>query len=149
MIRKGIAVCVILLTIGVAFTSSINANVSKSSLEPVTDIDVIEDDATPIALVLQLINKLRNHKDIENVETEEEVLQFIEGDAELNSIYEELFVEDCGCDDSTPFEWPFPIICVLLLPFLFIGLSWWAMGGVEFFLVMVGRIGHVFNCWWA
>ena len=35
MLRKGLAVAVILLFMGVAFTSSINANVSKSSLESV------------------------------------------------------------------------------------------------------------------
>ena len=44
MLRKGLAVAVILLFIGVAFTSSINANVSKSSVEPIADVDVKEED---------------------------------------------------------------------------------------------------------
>jgi hypothetical protein len=46
MFKKGLAVAVILLFIGVAFTSSINANVSKSSLESVLDMDIIEEDDT-------------------------------------------------------------------------------------------------------
>jgi len=45
MLKKGLAVAVILLFIGVAFSIPTNANVSKSSLEPVLDIDVIEEDA--------------------------------------------------------------------------------------------------------
>ena len=39
MFRKGLAVAVILLFIGVAFAIPINANVSKSSLDPVPDLD--------------------------------------------------------------------------------------------------------------
>ena len=39
MFRKGLAVAVILLFIGVAFAIPINANVSKPSLEPVPDLD--------------------------------------------------------------------------------------------------------------
>jgi hypothetical protein len=35
--RKGLTVAIILLFIGITFTSSINANVSKSSLETVAD----------------------------------------------------------------------------------------------------------------
>jgi len=44
MIKKSLAVCVILLFIGVAFTSSINANVSKPSVEPIADVDTKEED---------------------------------------------------------------------------------------------------------
>ena len=143
----GSIIAVVILTL-VSFSSVVGYSSVKSN--PSNTIITDEYDSyTPIQLVFQLITKLRNHKDIQNVETEEEVLQIIEGDGELNNFYEQLSAYDCGCDDSTPFEWPFPIICVLLLPFLFIGLSWWAMGGVEFFLVMVGRIGNAFNCWWA
>jgi len=39
MLRKGLAVAVILLFIGVAFAPSINADVSKSSVGPVPDLD--------------------------------------------------------------------------------------------------------------
>ena len=131
-----------------SFSPSITANVSKP------DIDVVEEDVapTPIVLVLQLISKLRNHKDIENVETEDEILQIIEGDEELNSIVEQLSDEDCGCGEDNPtWEriWPFPVICLLLLPFLAIGMMAYLMAQVEFILVIMGLIGYTFNCWWA
>jgi len=146
MFRKSLAVAVILLFIGVAFAIPINANVSKSSLEPVTDI---EEDATPIALVFQLIAKLRNHKDIQNVETEDELLQIIEGDEELNSIYEQLSGDDCGCDeDNSALEWSFPVICILLIPLY--AVSWYAymMGGFYFPLQLMYTIGSALNCMW-
>jgi len=150
MLRKGLAVAVILLFIGVAFTSSINANVSKSSVETIVDVDVKEENATPIVLVLQLITKLRNHKDIESVETEDDVLQIIERDEELNSIYEQLSDEDCNCgEDVSPFEWPFPIICILLLPLWAFGMIAYFMGGPTFWGELAYRIGGIFNCFWA
>jgi len=149
MIKKGLAVAVILLFIGVAFTSSINANVSKSSVEPIADVDVIEENATPIVLALQLITKLRNHKDIQNVETEEDVLQIIEGDEELNSIFEQLSVDDCGCDeDSTTLDWSFPIICTLLVPLLWFSLIAYFMGGITILLEIVGFLDSKLNCFW-
>ena len=77
------------------------------------------DTATPIALVLQLIAKLRNHKDIQNVETENDVLQIIESDEELNSIVEQLSVEDCGCEDEETTEGEYPIIICLILFVIF------------------------------
>ena len=111
MFRKGLAVAVILLFIGVAFAIPINANVSKSSL----DISVEEDATpTPIALVFQLIYKLRNHKDIQNVESEDDVLQIIGSDEELNSIIERLSVEDCGCENEDSIGWKFPVFCTVL-----------------------------------
>ena len=150
MFKKGLAVAVILLFIGVAFTPSINANVSKSSVEPIADVDVKEENATPIVLVLQLIAKLRNYKDIQNVESEEDVLQIIEEDEELNSIYEQLSVEDCGCDDdTTPLEWGFPVICVLLVPWLAFALMLLLMGGYNLLGQIVGTIGLALNCWWT
>lgn len=63
------SITAVTLLILVSIAPSINANVSKSSLEPIADVDVIEENATPIVLVLQLITKLRNHKDIQSVET--------------------------------------------------------------------------------
>ena len=111
MIRKGLAVVVILLFIGLALTPTTYADVDKPELE------VIEEDVTPtpIVLVLQLINKLRNHKEIQNVESEDDVLRIIESDEELNSIYEQLFVEDCGCENEDSIGWKFPVFCTVLL----------------------------------
>ena len=151
MIRKGLAVAVILLFIGVAFAPSINATVSKSSVEPIADVDIKEENATPIQLVLQLLNKLRNHKDIQNVESEDDILQIIEEDKELNIIYEQLSNdgEDCNCgDEISPLRWSFPILWSLLAPLLILSLSVWMMSGVDLPLVIMGMIGGRLNCFW-
>ena len=105
MLRKGLAVAVILLFIGVALTPTTYADVDKPELE------VIEEDATPtpIVLVLQLITKLRNHKEIQN----------IEDDVELNGIIEELKSFDCGCEDEETTEGEYPIIICLILFVIF------------------------------
>ena len=152
MFKKGLAVTVILLFIGVAFTSSINANVSKSSVEPIADVDVKEDVATPIQLVFQLIAKLRNHKDIQNVETEEDVLQIIESDEEIKSIYEQLSGNDCGCEeDISTLEriWTFPFICYVIgVPFFMLGLLLAMTIGDPTIWTLAGIFGYMFNCFW-
>jgi len=128
----------------VSFTPSITADVSKANM------DVVEEDVTPtpIALALQLIAKLGNHKDIESVETEEDVFQIIEGDEELNSIYEQLSGSDCGCeDDTTTLEWGFTVICVLLVPWLPFALMLLLKGGYNLLGQIVGTIGLALNCW--
>ena len=145
MIRKGLAVAVIILFIGVAVAPNINADFDKS------DLELEEEDVTPTPffLAFQLITKLRNYKDIENVETEGDVLRIIEGDEELNSMYEQLSVEDCGCeDDTTSLEWRFPVICMLLFPMFVIGVMVYMMGQVDLLLVIVLVIGMPLNCRW-
>ena len=147
MVIKPLSVICILLFIGVAFAPSITADVDKPEL------DVIEtDNPTPIALIFQLLNKLRNHKDIKNVESEEDLLKIIESDEELNSIYEQLSGNDCGCEDSSPsWEriWPFPVICLSLTPGLIFGLAIFMMSGVEIVFNMVWALGIIFNCFWT
>jgi len=131
MLRKGLVVAVILLFIGVAVAPNINADVNK----PIIDTPIEDVAPTPIVLALQLMTKLRNHKDIQNVETEDDVLQIIESDKELKSIFEQLSDEDCGCEDNPTWEriWPFPFICI------FIGGS---IGEAA------GFFGYMFNCFW-
>jgi len=145
----GSIIAVVLLTL-VSFSSVVGYSNVKSN--PSNTIITDEyDNPTPIQFVLQLIAKLRNHKEIQNAETEDDVLQIIEGDEELNSIYEQLSGNDCDCEDNPTWEriWPFPIICLLLLPFLAIGMMAYLMAQVEFILVIMGLIGYTFNCWWA
>ena len=148
MIKKGLAVAVILLFIGVAFTSSINANVSKSSVELIADVDVKEENATPIVLVLQLMTKLRNHKDIQQVESEDDVLQIIENDEELYSIVEKLTVEDCGCEDDKPNGWSFPVICTLLVPLWILAFGLAVRSGQVTLWYIIVVIGSILNCFW-
>jgi len=156
MLKKGLAVAVILLFIGVAVAPNINADVNK----PIIDTPIEDVAPTPIVLVLQLLTKLRNHKDIQKLEEsidsvenlEDKILQIIESDEELNIIFEQLFVEDCGCEDDIPtWErlWPFPFICnVIGIPlFMFAWLAW-MMQGITWIGEMAGIFGLIFNCHW-
>lgn len=132
----------ILVLISIAPT--INANVSKP------DIDILVENVTPtpFALVSQLITKLQNHKDIKNVESEDDLLRIIEGDEELNSIYEQIYGEDCGCNDGSQLGiWPFPIICLLLTPFIFSAVIFLLHGEFDIYVTIVFNLAGVFGCW--
>jgi len=149
-IALGSILAVVLLTL-VSFSSVVGYSSVKS------DIDIsVEENATPIALVFQLIAKLRNHKDIQQlvaddeVDIQDEIASIIESDEELNSIVEQLSVEDCGCEeDSSEFYWFFPIICNLLLPFYtFTVIILGSIFGPPFGIIMMA-IGRSLNCFWA
>jgi len=112
----GSIIAVVLLTL-VSFSSVVGYSSVKSN-PSITIITDEYDSPTPIQLVLQLITKLRNHKDIQNAESEDEVLRIIEGDEELNSIYEQLSADDCDCisetDSNVELQDKYPVICYLL-----------------------------------
>ncbi len=107
-----------------------------------------------IELVFLLITKLRNHKDIENVASEDDVLQIIESDEELNSIYEQLSDYDCGCDDGTHVKgkiWPFPIICILIGgTLLLLALNLWRWTDLPLTVLgfILDSIDTIFDCAW-
>ena len=144
----GSIIAVVLLTL-VSFSSVVGYNSVKSN--PSNTIITDEYDSyTPIQLVLQLMTKLRNHKDIENVETEDDVLQIIEDDEELNSIYEQLSGDDCGCEDDTlALEWNFPIACMLLLPLYIITFGILVFTGIGLLQIILAVFGYQMNCFWA
>ncbi len=87
-ILTGCILAVALLTL-VSFSSVVGYNVVKNTQEEIITDEY--EDYTPIALVFQLISKLRDYKDIKNVE--------IESDAELSGIIEKLKSFDCGCEE--------------------------------------------------
>jgi len=128
----------------VSIAPSINANVESLF----TETPQVEK-ATPISLVLQLMAKLRNHKDIQNVESEDDVLQIIEGDEELNNIVEQLSGDDCGCEDDSTRLWNFPVICTILFPFAILAIMIAFMGGITFLGEILGFIGTALNCYWT
>jgi len=140
------SILAVVILVLMSFSPSITANVSNP------DKDMVEEDViqTPIVLVLQLITKLRNHKDIQNVESEDELLQIIEGDEELNIIFETLKSFDCGCEvDEYPLDGRYPFICLLLAPFGIISILLWISVGILWFGQIVYDIGSRFNCNWA
>jgi len=144
----GSIIAVALLTL-VSFSSVVGYSSVKNTQEEIITSEY--DSYTPIQLVFQLIAKLRNHPNIQNVETEDDVLRIIESDEELNSIIEQLSAYDCGCDDEiSPLGiWPFPVICILLLPLWAIGLIAYFMGGPLWMGELAGLLGSTFNCNWA
>jgi len=146
----GSIIAVVLLTL-VSFSSVVGYSSVKSN--PSNTIITDESDSyTPIILVLQLIAKLRNHKDIQNIETEDDVLRIIEGDEELNSIVEQLSGDDCGCEDDNPtWEriWPFPIICLLLWPLVMISVLGYFRTDIVLPALIMGILGEIFNCSWG
>ena len=143
MFKKGLATLVILLFFGLALSPSIYADNSKVSLDTTPEFDY--DGYTPIQLVFLLINKLRYY---EGIESEEDVLEIIESDAELSGIVEELKSYSCGCEDDTT-EWSFPVICTFLVPFMMLSLFLYFIAGITVFGQIIGTIGGMFNCFWA
>ena len=146
----GSILAVVLLTL-VSFSSVVGYSSVKSN--PSNTIITDEyDNPTPIVLVLQLMTKLRNHKDIQNAETEEDVLQIIEGDEELNSIFEQISGNDCDCEDDSPTLeriWPFPFICTVIgVPLFMFAWLLWMTQGITWVGTMAGIFGLIFNCNW-
>ena len=142
----GSILAVVLLTL-VSFSSVVGYSNVKSNPDNTIITDEY-DNPTPIQLVFQLIAKLRNHKDIQNAETEEDLLRIIEEDEELNSIVEQLSVEECGCDEDSPLGDSYSILCFLLIPFLMFAMVAYFMGGITFWAEILGPIGLRLNCWW-
>jgi len=145
MFRKGLAVAVILLFIGVAFASSINANVSKSGVEPIADVDVNEN-VTQIETDYQRIRELVQSIDLRKIIVNPDAV--VVSLEEISTIVEEN--EDCGCeDDSSTLEWRFPVLCTFLYPL------WIIAGGILLifhifqFMDFMNAIGNNLDCWWA
>jgi len=143
----GSIIAVVLLTL-VSFSSVVGYSSVKSN--PSNTIITDEYDSyTPIILVLQLIAKLRNHKDIQNVENGNDVLQIIEGDEELNAIVEKLKSYDCGCEDEYKPElerrrwW---IVCIFLFPIWLISVLITIGTAQPFLENIVYAISEIFNC---
>jgi len=149
--KKKILICsiiaVVLLTL-VSFSSVVGYSSVKSN--PSNTIITDEyDNPTPIVLVLQLLAKLRNHPNIQNVETEDDVLKIIEGDDELNSIVENLKSFDCGCEDDYKPELEerrWFIVCMFLAPIWIFSVILTIGTGQPFLEDIVYPITEIFNC---
>jgi hypothetical protein len=150
MIKKYLVIGICILFIGLAVSPSIYADGDRVYSETIEESVIFDYDGyTPIQLVFLLINKVRFHKDFQNVESEEDVMLIIEEDSELNSIVEKLESFDCGCEDEEYPVWRFWGICIFLLPFVNIGLRIYVVTGDNSILNFFGYIGLGFNCWWA
>lgn len=159
MIKKGLAIAVVLLFIGVAFAIPINANVSKSSLEPVSNIEVLEEeDGAPIEFELQRIRELINTIDLHKMIVETDVVidalveisTIIEENQDVIDYIEKTSDEDCGCEDeSTDLEWMFPVVCTLLYPLSVIAGVLFLLFHIRLFYDLIWPLGTELNCFWA
>jgi len=145
-------IIVSILAVALLTLVSFSSVVGYSSVKSNSDNTIITDEydnPTPIQLVFQLISKIRNHKDIQNIKTEDDVLRIIEEDEELNNIFEQLSENDCDCeDDTTPLEWKYPVICLLIFPLTWVALYLYFVGGFSWLAEIVGFIGYTLDCFW-
>jgi len=150
----GSIIAVALLTL-VSFSSV----VGYSSVENTQDNIIITDEYdsyTPIQLVFQLISKLRNNKEIQQlvaddeVDIQKEISNIVERDDELNNLIEEIKGLDCGCEeDSSELGGSFSFICWILFPFIFLGILLLPIPIIgRLFIDLLGVIGNALNCFW-
>jgi len=108
-----------------------------------------------IGLMLsKIISKSRMHSMVEQYQLNNQVVQkeitaVIEKDATLNREFTQLSNSKCDCENenTTPL-WNFPVLCLLLIPFLIIAL-WLAFHGGDTFLgEIIVAIASVLNCSW-
>jgi len=148
--KKYIVLGIVLLFFGLAISPSIYADKNEVSLESKSDNDAFDyDDYTPIQLVFLLINRFCNHKDIQDIKSEDDVLQIIEEDSELNDIIVKLKNFDCGCEDESNLKWSFPIICLLLSPLIGIFIVFRIKLRIDLPYDILMVIGLKLNCFWA
>ena len=143
MKNRILVVLILFLFVGVIISPSINADKNKVSIEITPKF--FYEDYTQIQLVFLLINKLRYY---ECIESEEDVLEIIESDAELSGIVEELKCFDCGCEEET-LEWPFPYFCRFILIFFIISILPVIQNRNPSLYLLIDDIGEIFNCYWA
>ena len=118
--RKLVVCAIIFILMSVSVAPSIYAEINNQTVQTISDKDLFGYDSyTPIQLVFLLLNKLRNYEGIESIESEEDVSQIIESDAELNGIIVSLKSYSCGCENGLTFEQDFTVICNILLLLLF------------------------------
>ena len=140
----GISIAVACVIVLVSFANVVGVQTVESS-----NHTLVRGDSKSIVLAFQLINKLRNYPDIQNVETEDEILQIIEGDEELNSIVEKLKSFDCGCEGDYKPElerrrwW---IVCIFLFPIWLISVLITIGTAQPFLENIVYAISEIFNC---
>ncbi len=148
----GSIIAVALLTL-VSFSSVVGYSSVKSDL----DISV-EENTIPTELKVQRIRELVQSIDLRKiivnpnalVDTFEETSSILE-EEDVRNYIEKTSDNDCGCeDDSSDFEWFFPMICTLLVPA-------WGVAFVIYFASnrmiwqpaeIMAQIGQNLNCFW-
>jgi len=83
-----------------------------------------------------------------NPNIQEGINGVIEKDVTLSNEITQLQDSDCDCSDEKTAQWNFPILCLLLVPFLILSIALNAMFGFGILGEIIGTIGGVLNCSW-
>jgi len=82
------------------------------------------------------------------LDTLEEISSIL-GEEDVRNYIEKSSEEDCGCEeDSSEFEWFFPVICTLIFPIWIVAFLLVLFFGYPFGEFMM-TIGVSLNCFWA
>ena len=78
-----------------------------------------------------------------------DMTDIISNNPELNNRIEQLMALQCDCEDDFSIGWSFPVICLLLIPFLWIAMSAWITYHIEWPIIIMEFIGERLNCFWG
>lgn len=107
-----------------------------------------------ICLILsKTISKSKLHSMVEqyqliNQGMQKEITAVIEKDAILNAEINQLQNSECDCENDNTTQWSFPVICLLLVPFLILAIAFYVMFGFGFLGEIMGTIGGALHCSW-
>jgi len=112
-----------------------------------------------IGLMLsKVISKSKIHSMIEQYQVshqglQKEITAVIEKDATLNGEITQLSNLKCDCERENTTQWSFPILCIILYPFLIITFILWAASRFSssfgYLLSVMLLIGSTLNCFWG
>jgi hypothetical protein len=105
-------------------------------------------------MLSKIISKSRMHSMIErfrgsNHEIQNEINAVIIKDSTLNREITQLLSFKCDCGNENTTSWNFPVLCFLLIPFLWLALVLYFAGGITFLGEIVGAIGSALHCSWV
>jgi len=94
------------------------------------------------------IHSILKQNQVGNQEVQKEITNVIEKDATLKGEMSQLSSITCDCGNDNTTSWNFPVLCLLLIPFLIIAL-WLAFhGGSSFLGDIIVAIASALNCSW-
>ena len=78
-----------------------------------------------------------------------EISNIIEKNATLNNEMLQLSSFNCNCENENTTQWSFPILCLLLFPFLIISFIYLFLSGGQYWLTtIIDNIGFKLHCFW-
>ena len=123
MNKKMVSGCILSTTLLIllSIAPTIYADIDTISIDIKPDSDTYDYDGyTPIKLVFLLISKLLYHKDIQMVDSVDDVEQLVEHDAEISGIFGELMSYNFGCEEGSTLDWNYLFNIIIYILYLII-----------------------------